>query len=126
MAAKVKHRRGSLWKMSLPVLEIFTAVEFLIRHQTNGFVKKINSELFVAEILKNSGVLAYISELRSLRTNQVSKELSLNLFYHLVTLYVRVRSFSYAKEKLSIHKLKENQTKPKSLRSKMKNTSIEF
>lgn len=118
--------RGGLWKVSPPVLEIFTKVEVLFRQQSNGFVKKIDSELIVTEILKNSVVMASISELRSLCTNQVSKELSLNLFYHLVTLYVRVRSFSYAKEKLSIHKLKENQTKSKSLRSKMKKTSIGF
>ena len=120
-----KNRCG-LWKVSPPVLEIFTKVELLFRQQSNGFAKKIDSKLIVNEFLKNSVVMASISELRSLCTNQVFKELSLNLFYHLVTLYVRVRSFSYAKEKLSIHKLKENQTKSKSLRSKMKKTSIGF
>ena len=53
---------GGLWKVSPPVLEILTKVEFLFRHQTNGFVKKIDSELMVAEILKNSGVwLTYLN-----------------------------------------------------------------
>ena len=33
--------RSDLWKVSLPVLEIFTKVEFLFRHQTNVFVKKL-------------------------------------------------------------------------------------
>ena len=49
----------------------------------------------------------------------VDKENAINLLEQLVTLYVHVRSHSFAKKKIEMHKMECKVKKVKSLRNKM-------
>ena len=42
---------------------------------------------------------------------EVEKEVALNLLDHMLTLYIRVRTFSYAKKKVELHKIQTNTSK---------------
>ena len=69
-----------------------------------------------AEILTNySNICNDISD--------VKKEIALNLLEHMLTLYIRLRSFSYAKDKVQAHKILAETKFTCSLRTEMKTSS---
>ena len=50
-------------------------------------------------------------------------QVSLNLLEHVLTLFVKVRTFSYAKDIKEKHKVAKKQTKKRSLRTEIKQAS---
>ena len=58
----------------------------------------------VEKLLVNAEVLTNYSNICS-DISDVKKEIALNLLEHILTLYVRLRSFSYAEDKVQAHKI---------------------
>ena len=61
--------------------------------------------------------------LRNQSSEQVSKEVTINLLEHLIALYIRVRIFSLDKDKRELHKIESKKKKMKSLRTEIKKSS---
>ena len=102
--------RGSLWKVSPEVVKIFSLAEVYFRSKTSSSVVKIDAKDIVAKLMTDFGVLSNFSNIRS-KAEKVDKEIALNLLEQLLSLYIRVRGFSYAKEKLQQHKVAAHKTK---------------
>ena len=51
---------------------------------------------------------------------EIKKEIGLNLLEDMLTLYIRIRAHSHAKDKQEDHKMSKNKTKARSLRTEIK------
>ena len=69
----------------------------------------------VEQLLVNAEVLTNCSDI-----SDVKKEIALNLLEHVLTLYIRLRSFSHAKVNVQAHKFFAKRQKSRSLRTDMK------
>ena len=114
--------RGGLWKVRPEVCKIFSVAELLFKSVCNGFVRCIGSKKMVEKLLVNAEVLTNYSNICS-DISDVEKEIALNLLEHMLTLYIRLRSFSYAKDKVQTHRILAKRQKSRSLRTEMKKSS---
>ena len=115
--------RGGLWTVSNDVIQIFIHVEAQFRTETSSLQNKISCGSMVSTLLRNCHVLALLSKIRSIAEKKIPKEVSENLLEKLITLYIRVRSFSYAKDQMQRFKIKAQKDKTKSLRTDIKQKS---
>ena len=68
---------------------------------------KIDCKSIVSTLMKNRIIREYMSKIRSQSTDTIIKiELDLNLLEDLLTLHIRVRTFSFAKSQIQSHKIK--------------------
>jgi len=86
-------------------------------------VTKIDGNGIVSDLMENWIILANMSSLRNKCTQNVEKELSLNLLRDLLLLYIRARTFSYVKLKCDNFKLENKKRKMNSLRTSIKKAS---
>ena len=121
--------RGGLWKVTKEVISIFTSAESLFHSFVIKNYNKIDSKEMVSCLMKDCGVLSNFSKIRNLATDSESKEVSvkkevyLNLLQDLLMLYIRVRSFSFVKDKQQLHKMNYATKKSRSLRTEIKKSS---
>ena len=73
----------------------------------------------------NSEILINYYSVYNDTPEEVEKEVALNLLDHMLTLYIRVRDFSYAKKKVELHKLQTNTSKSHSIRTEMKKSNMD-
>ena len=78
----------------------------------------------VSHLLTNIEILANYSIVCNATAEKVEKEVSSNLLEQMLTLYVRLRSFSYAKDKVQHHKIVAKKIKTRSLRTEIKKASL--
>ena len=81
---------------------------------------KIDSHDIVENILKDSDVISNFRYLCDNAACPVDKEVPLNLLKIIIQLYVRVRSFSHAKDIKEKYQMKNKSVKQKSLRAGLK------
>ena len=68
---------------------------------------KIDSKSIVSTLMKNRIIHEYMSKIRSQSTDTIiKKELDLNLLEDLLTLHIRVRTYSFSKSQIQSHKIK--------------------
>ena len=115
--------RGGLWSVTFDVYKIFHHVETVFRKTTSNVTRHIDSKKMVSELVNNPSVLCNFNKIRNECSEKVSKEVALNLLDHLITLYIRVRTFSLVKDKYEIHKIASKRKKTKSLRTEIKKSS---
>ena len=115
--------RGGLWIVSSDVYEIFSQVEANFRQSTASFHRKIDSKKMITELLEKPSVLFYYNKIRDQADEKVSKEITFNLLEHLITLYIRVRTFSLVKDKRELHSIWSKKKKKRSLRTEIKKSS---
>lgn len=115
--------RGSLWKVTYDVYNIFSIIECHFRSKTVGLVRKLSSEDIVCSLISDSFLLARFSSVRGAADINVSKEVALDLLEQIITLYVRVRAFSYAKDVVQNHKIAAKSNRSRSLRTEMKKST---
>lgn len=115
--------RGGLWKMEPYAVGIFEQAEKLFRLKVDQSAFKIDSKDIVSTLLKNCIVLANFSKIRNSCTQEIEKELSLNLLEDLLCLYIRARTFSHVKQKRDNYKLESKKQKMNSLRKSIKKSS---
>ena len=97
--------RGGLWTVTTEAFQICCNVESYFRRSTTVTSKKIDSKKMVSDLLKNSNTSCNYNVLRNQSSEQVSKEVAINLLEHLIALYIRVRIFPLVKDKRELHKM---------------------
>ena len=115
--------KSGLWTVTTEVFQIFCNVESYFRRSTTVTSKKIDSKKMVSDLLKNSIILYNYNVLRNQSSEQVSKEVAINLLEHLIALYIRVRIFSLVKDKRELHKMESKKKKMRSLCTEIKKSS---
>eukprot|EP00795_Rhopilema_esculentum_P006574 gene6574-12110_t len=90
--------RGGLWLVNPIIVDMFLAAEAVFRIKTEVIKPKIDQHDIVKCLLKESSVHAAISHLRNNATLATSNEITKNLVEELLSLFVRIRVFSYAKD----------------------------
>ena len=73
----------------------------------------------------NSEILINYYSVYNDTPKEVEKEVALNLLERMLTLYIRVRAFSYAKKKVELHNIQRNISKSHSIRTKMKKSYMD-
>ena len=74
-------------------------------------------------LLGDAILLAYVNSIRRSSEFNIKKEIALNLIEDMLTLYIRVRSHSYAKDQKQNHKMTKSSLKKNSLRTELKKSS---
>ena len=120
--------RGGLWSISEPSQIIFLKTEQYFRlleileyfrlTSTHGLTKvdiaRIAQEsISDCDVLSNNNLILAEAEL------EPDKHVEKDVIHNIVSLYVRVRAFSFAKDIIQRYKIKSKQTKVKSLRKEI-------
>lgn len=112
--------RGGLWRVNANTIAIFSIAECLFQNNTKHFVTKIDVSEMVSELLSDAPLVAYFNNMRARSELHVKKEVALNLLEDMLSLYLRIRSHSYAKNKQQNFKVNKDATRAKSLRTERK------
>ena len=87
---------------------------------------KIDCKSIVSTLIKNRIIHEYMSKIRSKSTDIIIKnKVALNLLEDLLTLHIRVRTFSFAKGQIQSHKINISRLKSSSLRISLKKIDFE-
>lgn len=116
--------RGGLWKVNENVTSIFKVAESYFKVATQKKVTKIDSKNIVSILMKNATVLHHASVIKGKSEEEIKKEVFLNLLEDLLTLYLRLRSFSYANDQQQAHKIQQTKVKARSLRTTLKQDKL--
>ncbi len=100
--------------------KIFLCCEELFRLKTGTFTTKLPCDDLVKKVLKDSFILSHYKSICTDVEPMVDKELSFNLLEQIVTLFFRVRTFSYAKDVREKHKVAKKKSRQHSLRTEIK------
>ena len=103
--------KGGLWKVKSEAFEIFLSVELLFRSVSEESDRLIDSKAMVFQLVQDCGILSNFTKIRNQSSEKVSKEISLNLLEHLIMLYIRIRAFSFVKNKREKFKLEKKKKK---------------
>ena len=115
--------RKGLWKVSSIVTDIFVIAERTFRAYTSKVYNKIDSKEMLNTLLQDKFVNSSVTKLRDLSTMAIKKELALNILEDLLMKYIRTRTFSFVKDKVQAHKMKNNQIRSQALRTELKQGS---
>ena len=74
----------------------------------------------VLRLMNYSSVLSHYTTLTSLASEELDKEISLNLLESIITLYLRARTFKYVYLQKEAFKIESSKKKMKSLRTSIK------
>ena len=92
----------------------------LFHARTASFKTKLACEDLVSEILKDHSVLSNNNDICLNASLKISKEVSMDLLEHMMTIYFRVRTFSFAKDIREKHTISKKLAKKRSLRTEIK------
>ena len=112
--------RGGLWKVNEKTQKIFVNCEKVFRKATVHFTTKIVCAELVKEVMKDCSVLSYYNTICSTIDISINKELRKNVLEHMITLYFRVRTFSFAKDVREKYKVAKKKVRSRSLRTSIK------
>lgn len=115
--------RGGLWKVNKKIQDVFLQCEQIFRSKTSNFTTTLVCKDMVKEMLSNCSVLSNFKSVCYGVDPKVSKEISMNLLEHVLTLFTKVRTFSYAKDIREKHKVAKKSSKKRSLRTEIKKSS---
>ena len=116
--------RGGLWKVNEDVIAIFSVAEAYFLSPIKKLQNKIVSKNIVNGLMKNCMVLQSFAKVRQSSPDNLKKEIVFNLLEDLLTLYIRVRTFSFFKDKVQAFKIRNSKTKSRSLRTGMKQSTL--
>ena len=110
--------RGGLTAAKRELVNVFMIAEQTFREETQTHKSKINCEKIVDNVITNSKALSFFN---CLFTELIDDEEKNKLLKRMVKLFVKVRSFSLAKDIVTKFKRdKNNSFKEKALRKKLK------
>ena len=117
---------GGLWKVDNSVTLIFTVAECYFKTITNFPTTKIDCESIVSTLMKNRIIHNNKFKIRSKSIDAfIKKEIALNLMENLLALYIRVRTYSFAKGQILSHRIKQSRLKSRSLWTSLKKMDFE-
>lgn len=115
--------RGGLWKVNKRMQGIFLKSECIFRSETSKFTVKIVCTDIVNHMLQNCTIISNYKSLCYDIDPKVNGEVSLNLLEQMLTLFIRLRTFSFAKDVREKHKAAKKSTKKRALRTEIKKGS---
>ena len=111
--------RGGLWSITEPAQNIFLKTEHYFRQLTSTELQRVDITGITQKSVSDSELLSnyhlVVSDAQLVPDSHVSKD----LLHGIVSLYVRVRSFSFSKDIIQRHKIKAKQIKAKALRKEI-------
>ena len=113
---------GGMCKTSEHCQNIFIRVEEKFKRETSvTYLRKIDFEKITCEIMRNTDVVDFYKSVLLKAEVDLDKEVSDNLLEMMIKLYVRVRSFSLARDTAALYKQQNAcQGKTKALRKNLK------
>ena len=87
------------------------------------FFTSLSTRDFVVDIMTNIIVRSNFNSVCMFADTLVSKEIQKNVLEQLITLFVRVRTFSFAKSTRGRHKIVKKESRKRSLRTEIKKSS---
>ena len=96
--------RGGLWKVNKKIKDIFFNCEIIFRSNTANFTTLLIFKDLFDKMIENIIIVSNFNSICSGIDPEVKKEISLNPLEYMLTLFVRVRSFSYARDVMEKHK----------------------
>ena len=118
--------RGGLWKVTVGVFEIFFIVEKYFRANVANQNRMIDVKLMVSTLMLDFSVLPHFTTLTNTASEELDKEISLNLLESMITLYLRARTFKYVSLQKEAFKLESSKKKMKSLRTSIKQATCKL
>lgn len=116
--------RGGLWNPTKKAQKIFTRAEHYFRNNKTGQCQRfININIMVENCCKDTEVVAFFNDIVSESSLEIDKRISKDMLHNIINLFLHVRSFSFAKDVIQKHKIKQKQVKAKSLRKEIKRAS---
>jgi hypothetical protein len=115
--------RGGLWKVNKNMQVLFIKSECIFRSKTSQFAVKIVCADIVKNMLENCTITSKYKTVCSDIDPKVNSEISMNLLEQILTLFVRIRTFSFAKDFREKHKAAKKATRKRSLRTEIKQAS---
>lgn len=114
--------RGGLWKISDAVQKIFVLTEkiFCLETSKQNF-RKINVFLIVKKLMEFPATQDFYKVVIENAEIEISNDVAKATLFGMLTLYVRIRSFSFTKDVVQKHKIKVKQRgKAEALRKSLK------
>ena len=116
-----KLNRGNLWEINEATEIIFLKTETYFRSLTSAKgLRNIDIEQILTKSLKDVEIKASFNKILEEADTKVMPDIAKNMLFNIISLYVRVRSFSKARSILEKHRIKEQSTKAKALRKNIK------
>ena len=117
--------RGGLTAVKNELQQIFLITEERFRKETDSttLVSKINIFTISDKLMKVNEVRSIYSALIEISGVKMENEIADNLLEKMLTLYLRVRSFTNAKDITSKHKIKSKKSRSKALRKDIKRST---
>lgn len=115
--------RGGLWSITKPAEKIFFHTEcYLQNSYSTTCLNKIDMPGVTKTVVKDTKVISNYQTMVSDAELATNTHVEKDVFCSIVSLYIRVRSFSFAKDVLQQHKVNTKQTKTKALRKEIMRT----
>lgn len=116
--------RGGLWGITKAAEKIFLQAEKYFRSSTcNGPILKINIEKIRSESCSDLEIIAAYNTLLANSELRIDKHVAKDVLQSILDLYIRVRSFSFAKDIVQRYKIQTKQLKDKALRKEISRAS---
>lgn len=115
--------RGGLWRVNKLMQDLFLTCENIFRSKTSNHSSKIICEEIVKTMFENSTIRSKFKTVCYDVDPKVNSEISLNLLEQILTLFVRMRTFSYARDIREKHLASKKKGKKRALRTDIKITS---
>ena len=105
--------RGGLWKVGKSTQKMFEICEIAFKRKRDKFPKshKIDIKQLCASLMKDPVLLTQYHKVYGCVDLKVSKENALNLLEELISLYLGIRSHSFAKDITESDKMKSKRSK---------------
>ena len=117
--------RGRLWSPTAQAQAIFKKTELHFRQNTREARQLIDLEHVVMISVKDPQVTASYNVILSHAELEICNSVSKDILHNIISLYIKVRSFSFAKDIVQKHKIKQKQCKAKALRKELERSSQE-
>ena len=117
--------RGGLWRVSKKIQTLFVECEVIFRSKTSNFQYQLSCQDLVNTAMKNITVISYFNSVVLTVDCLIKKELRMNLLEHILTLFFRVRSFSFAKDVREKHKRAKKESRKRSQRTELNRSTGE-
>ena len=109
--------QGGLWFISQPAQKMFFQTEYILRESLKLVYKKL---IFLVLFLSQSVAVVSLYNIMLLEAElEPVDQIRKSVLYSIINLYVRVRSFSLAKDIIMCHKIDIKKSKDKSLRKEI-------
>ena len=115
--------RGGLWRVNKNMQALFLKSECIFRSKTAKFSVKVICSDIVKNMLENCTITSNFKTVCYDIDPKVDSEISMNLLEQILTLFVRIRTFSFAKDVREKHKAAKKSSKKRSLRTEIKQGS---